>query len=297
MPSPETERVRQTWSKLLAVLAPPAGIPEYRAGYEELCAGFPIPEDTAIKSVDAGGTPALLVAAASADSDKTVVWAHSGGYVFGSANCYRAFAAALSAASGARVLLVDYRLAPEHVYPAAHEDVKGAYQSLIKRGADPKSIVLGGDSAGGGIIAGALLSLKDDGEVLPAGVMVVSPFADFTFTGESMTARAGIDPIGSRAMLEAMGGLYRKDEPIENPYLSAVYGDWSGAPPLLALVGTEEVLYDDAVRLVQRAKSAGVNAKLEIGEGQFHIWPLFNHYLPEGRLAIEQLGRFVRVTT
>jgi monoterpene epsilon-lactone hydrolase len=297
MISNETAKVRAMWTDLLNALAPPAGIPEYRERWDDFCAGFSIPPDTVIEDVDAGGVPALLVRAASAASDNTVLWAHSGGYVFGSVTSYRAFAARLSAAADSQVLLVDYRLAPESLFPAAHDDVNTAYRYLLGQGRSGSSIVLGGDSAGGGLIAGSLLRLKDEGLVLPAGVMVVSPFTDFTFSGESMTERADIDPIGSRAMLEGLGGLYRGETPVDEPYISPIFGDWKGAPPLLALVGSEEVLFDDSVRLVAAVRAAGGEARLVVGEGQAHIWHIFRDVLPEAEEAISTLGSFAREST
>jgi epsilon-lactone hydrolase len=293
----ETQQVREIWGGLLAALAPPAELPEWREGFEELCATFPIPDDATIEAVDAGGAPCLLVRDATADGASTIVWTHSGGYAFGSANSYRSFGVALSKASGAQVLLVDYRLAPEHAYPAALDDAKAAYRWVLSGGADAGSVVLGGDSAGGGLAAATLLALKDDGDPLPAGVVVVSPFADHTFAGASMTERIDVDPIASKEMLDMLGGLYRVDAPPEHPYLSPIFGDWTGAPPLLAFVGTDEVLHDDAVRLVARATDAGVDAELVIGEGQAHIWPLFCSLLPEGQEAVEQIGRFVSART
>lgn len=294
MPSPQTASVRQVWTDLLTALAPPAGIPEYRVAYDELCATFPVLEGTTIAAEELGGVPALRVRAASASGGATIIWAHSGGYVFGSAAGYQSFGAALSAASGADVVLVDYRRAPESTYPAAHDDVRDVFRALVAKGVSAGSIVLGGDSAGGGIAAGSLLSLKDDGDLLPAAIMLVSPFVDFTFSGASMTARADIDPIGTREMLEGLGGLYRNDQAAENPYLSPVLGNWAGAPPLLAMVGTDEVLYDDAHRLVARAQGAGCEATFVEGEGQAHIWTLFAHFLPEGQQAVDRLGSFVR---
>lgn len=294
MPSFETETVRATWNEMLVALAPPAGISDFREGYEALCAEFPIRDDATFEKVDANGTPSVLVRTEGAADDVTVVWAHSGGYVFGSAHGYRAFAAEISAAAGVRVLLPDYRLAPENAYPAAHDDFQNAYQYLLDSGHDPAKVVLAGDSAGGGVAAGSLLRIKDTGVPLPAGLVLVSPFVDFTFAGESMASRQELDPIGSRAMLEALGGLYLGCESAENPYLSPVLGDWAGAPPVLALVGSDEVLHDDAVRLVERTHAAGGDARLVIGEGQFHIWPLFSHFLPEARDAVATIGQFVR---
>lgn len=297
MASAELENVREIWQGLLQSLAPPADIPDWRVGFEKLCAGFPILEGTTVESVDAGGCPALLVTAPGSTSDSTVMWTHSGGYVFGSANSYRAFGAALSKASGGQVLLVDYRLAPEVSYPAANNDAKAAYRWLLAQGRDPKSIVVGGDSAGGGLALGTLLALLDEGHALPAAGVAVSPVADLTCNSESMVSRAHLDPIATKDMLVGLGSMYAGAEPVTSRYLSPGLADLSGLPPLLVLVGTDEVLYDDAVRVVEKVKEAGGEAELLVGQDQFHIWPLFHAILPEGQQAIEAIGEFVRKRT
>lgn len=296
MPRPENDLVRKQWTDLVAALAPPAGIPEYRTGFEELCATFPIPAGTQVTEVDAGGAPALLITHPEvAEPARTVLWTHSGGYVFGSAHGYRSFGASLSLAAGARVLIVDYRLAPEHTHPAGLEDATGAYRWLLARGERPARIVVGGDSAGGGLALATLLALKDAGDPLPAGGIAVSPVADQTLSGESMDSRAALDPIASREMLAGLGGLYVGEADRAHPYLSPLFGDFSGLPPLLLLVGTDEVLHDDAVRVVERASAAGVDARLLVGQDQTHIWPLFASVLPEGQDAVDEIGRFTRL--
>jgi monoterpene epsilon-lactone hydrolase len=220
---------------------------------------------------------------------RTILWTHSGGYVFGSAYGYRSFGASLSLAAAARVLMVDYRLAPENCHPAALDDATGAYRWLLARGEDPTQIVIGGDSAGGGLALATLLALKDAGEPMPAAGIAVSPVADQTLSGESMTTRAGLDPIASREMLAGLGALYVGEADPAHPYLSPLFGDFHGIPPLLVLVGTDEVLHDDAVRVVERASAAGVDARLLIGQDQTHIWPLFASVLPEGPLRTSVL--------
>lgn len=294
MPSAELEHVRSLWTGLLEALAPPAGIPEYREGFEQLCAGFPVVEGTQIDAVDAGGVPALLVTAPGASDATTVLWTHSGGYVFGSANSYRSFGSLLSQASGAQVLLVDYRLAPENTYPAAHDDAKAAYRWLLHQGRAPLSIVVAGDSAGGGLALGTLLGLLDDGTPMPAAGVLVSPVADLTCSAASMTTRADVDPIATKDMLSGLGGMYAGETAPDLRYLSPGLSDLAGLPPLLVLVGTDEVLYDDAVQVVKKATAADGEARLEVGEGQFHIYPLFAPVLPEGQQAVEEMGRFIR---
>lgn len=297
MTSVEQAKVRQLWQGLVDALAPPAGIPDYRTAYDRFLATFPIPAGTSIEDIDANGVAAILVTAAGASRDRTVLWAHSGGYVFGSASGYRFFGAGLSAAADSSVLLVGYRLAPEHVYPAALVDTMAAYRWLLEQGHPPARIVVAGDSAGGGLAAGTLLALRDAGSPLPAGGMFVSPMADMTLSGGSIRAKAEVDPLASEAMLAGLWGLYAGSEPPNSPYLSPALGDLSGLPPLLVLAGSDEVLLDDSVRIVERAQAAGGSARLVVGEGQAHIWPLFHQVLTEGQEALDELGAFVRMTT
>jgi len=294
MSDQELVTVRRMWQGLLEALAPPAGIPEYREGYELMLGGFPVPDDATIEKVDAGGTPGLLVSTSNAAPDSTVIWTHSGGYVFGSAHAYRFFGAGLSAAAGAQVLLLDYRLAPEHPYPAALDDTKAAYRWLLAQGRDPGNIVIAGDSAGGGLAAATLLALLDDSDPMPAAGVFVSPMADFTLSGESIKTRVDRDPIASEPMLAGLGALYAGGEPLDSRYLSPAIADLTGLPPLLVLVGSEEILHDDATRLVAGATAAGGQAELIVGEGQFHIWPLFAPILTEGQEALDAIGEFVR---
>lgn len=296
MPSAEIERVRQHWLDLAAALAPPAGISEYREGYEKLCSTFPIDPEAVIEPVDAGGVPGLLITTPGA-TDTAVLWTHSGGYVFGSAHGYRSFGAKLSRTANARVLLVDYRLAPEHPYPAALDDATAAYRWLVAQGTPPQKIAIGGDSAGGGLAIATLLKLRDAGDTLPAAGIAVSPMADMSASGESMESRADRDPVASKDMILGLGSMYRGEVADTDPYVSPVFADLAGLPPLLVLVGTEEALHDDATRLVDNAEKAGVNSHLTIGEGQAHIWPLFHNILPEGLQALEEIGTYVTQAT
>lgn len=294
MSNAELTQVREMWEGLAAGLLPPAGPVEWRIGFDQMFADFPIASDARIESVDAGGCPALLVTAVDATTDAVVLWIHSGGYCFGSPRAYRSFGAGLSAASGASVLLLDYRLAPENQYPAALDDAKAAYRWLLAQGREPASIVVGGDSAGGALATATLLALHDDGDPMPAAGVLVSPMADLTLSGESMQTRADRDPVASAPMLAALGGLYAGDAPVGSRYLSPALADLTGLPPLLVLVGSEEIMHDDAVRIVDGATAAGGEARLLVGDGQFHIWPLFAPILTEGQEALEEIGSFVR---
>lgn len=294
MASPENERVRDIWVKLGESLLPPAEIPDWRTGFEEMTSGFPVVEGTTFEEVDAGGCPALLVTAPGASDAATVMWTHSGGYVFGSAKSYRAYGSALSAASGAQVLLLDYRLAPESTFPGATDDANGAYRWLLEQGRAPGSVVVGGDSAGGGLALATLLRIVDEGLPTPGAGIAVSPVGDLTCSGASMQERAHLDPVASKDVLLALGGMYAGAAEPTHRHLSPALADLTGLPPLLVLVGTEEVLHDDALRVVAGAEKAGVDVELVVGEGMFHIWPLFHGILPEGQAGMQTMGAFVR---
>lgn len=295
MASAANDRVKEIWVGLGESLQPPAEIPDWRTGFEALTAGFAVVvQGTTFERLDAGGCPATLVTAPGASDATTIMWTHSGGYVFGSAKSYEAYGSALSAASGAQVLLLDYRLAPEHPFPAANDDAINAYRWLLGQGRAASSVVVGGDSAGGGLALSTLLRIVDEKLPSPAAGIAVSPLADMTCSGGSMETNAAVDPVASKDVLLALGGLFAGNEPLDSRYLSPALADLTGLPPLLVLVGTEEVLHDDAVRVVQQAEKAGVDATLVVGEGMFHIWPLFHSILPEGQEGMNQLGAFAR---
>ncbi len=185
MSSAELEKVRQMWQGLLEALAPPAGIPEYRDGYESMLAVFPVPQAATIREVDAGGVPALLVSMPGAAADSIVLWTHSGGYVFGSAHAYRFFGAALGSLPARRCCWIDYRLAPGSTPTRPHSTTpRRPTDGRWRRGTTPPAIVVAGDSAGGGLAAATLLALRDDGTPMPAAGVFVSPMADFTLSGD-----------------------------------------------------------------------------------------------------------------
>ncbi|HEX4110603.1 MAG TPA: alpha/beta hydrolase [Solirubrobacteraceae bacterium] len=298
MPSSENAQARAMWEGLVASLAPKEDgsqptIQDFRDGYEALCAQLEVPTDATYTDTTIGGVPVVEVQADGAGSDRTVLYAHGGGYVIGSAPGYKSFGAHLSRAADARVLLVDYRLAPEHPFPAAVQDATAVYRALLDQGVSPSQIVIAGDSAGGGLTVATLLALKDAGSPLPAAGVPLSPWTDIPGTGASVDANAELDPVVSREMLAMLGGLYAPGEHATHPHASPHYGDFSGLPPMLVFVGTEEVLHDDAVRLVEQASAAGVDAKLEVGEGMYHVWPCFAAFLPEARESIAKIGAFV----
>ncbi len=271
---------------------------DWRREFEALCAKFPLPDDIEVEEVDAGGVPALWVSAPGVSSDRTLIHFHSGGYVMGSARGYREFAYRLSQAADARVLVPDYRLAPEYGYPVPLEDGLAAYRWLAQQ-EDPSRIVSVGDSAGGGMNLAVLVSLRDAGDALPAASVCISPLTDLAAEGESYSNFPDRDPVISAELAVGMGVVYMGEGriPADTPLASPLYADLHGLPPLFVVVGDAEALYSDSTRLVEKVEAAGGEVELLVGEDLLHIYPLFASILPEGREAIEQIGRFVQQRT
>ncbi|MET4701489.1 monoterpene epsilon-lactone hydrolase [Constrictibacter sp. MBR-5] len=273
-------------------------VPEMRARYELLGEKFPAPGDARVEKVSAGGCPAEIVAAPeAAASDRWIVYLHGGGYVIGSCDTHRNLAYALSRAADAQVLLLDYRLGPEHPFPAAVEDAVGAYRWLIARGAKAERTVIAGDSAGGGLTVSALVVLQDDGDAMPAGGVCISPWTDMEGTGATMQSKAEVDPVIWPPVIAWFADQYLAGADPKMPLASPLYADLKGLPPLLVQVGTAECLLDDAVRLADRARAAGVEVVLEPWDDMVHVWHMFAPILSEGRDAIERAGAFVRERT
>lgn len=228
---------------------------------------------------------------------RTVLYLHGGGYIFGSPRTHRALTYRLALSADANVFAPAYRLAPEHKCPAAIEDALAAYDWLVAAGAAPSKIVIGGDSAGGGLALATLLALKDRGGPVPAGAVLFSPWTDLTGGGETMTANAGSDAMFQRETIMGGAALYCGGLDAKDPRVSPLYGDLRGLPPLLVFASTSEMLFSDAARLVEKAKEAGVSVRFEPREGLVHVWPLFHPLMPEAREALDLAGAFIRERT
>jgi acetyl esterase/lipase len=281
--------------EMLRANPPIAGgdILEMRAVMEATAGVGPLPEDVSFESVDAGGVPAEWVIAAGASGDRAVLYFHGGGYVMGSIVTHRGLVAGISQASGARVLSVDYRLAPENRYPAAVEDGVACYRFLLEQGLAPASIAIAGDSAGGGLTMATLLALREAGEPLPAAGVCISPWVDLTQSGETIETKAEEDPMVSGELLQQMADAYVEDSDARAATASPCFADLAGLPPLLIQVGTAETLLDDSRRLADRAKSSGVDVVLEEWDEMIHVWHAFALLLPEGRQAIRRIGEYL----
>jgi monoterpene epsilon-lactone hydrolase len=288
------ERVIVMWKDTVPLNEVPTPL-DWRREFEALCAKFPLPSDIEIEQVDADGVPALWVNAPGVSNHRTLLHFHSGGYVMGSAAGYREFAYRLSRAADARVLVPDYRLAPEYPYPAPLEDALTVYRWLLKH-EQPSKLVTTGDSAGGGLNLALLVALRDAGDPLPVASVAISPLTDLAAEGDSYVSNRDRDPVVNAELAVGMGIVYLGEgrDPKQTPLGSPLYADLHGLPPLLLLAGEAEALRDDSTRFVEKVRAAGGEAEIQIADDMLHIYPLFACLLPEGREAIEQIGRFVK---
>ena len=222
-----------------------------------------------------------------------ILYCHGGGYIVGSPRAYRGLAGRLAALTQCDVAVIDYRLAPEHVYPAAPDDALAAYRALLARGIDPASIVFAGDSAGGNLALVTLLRARDRGMPLPSAAALLSPWTDLTGSGASIRANAKLDPMLPANRIEDAARLYSPTVDLGHPDVSPLFGEFHGLPPLSVHVGTTEILLDDSRRLAERARRHGVEVELKTWHRMPHVFPMFADVLPEGRRALDEIGAFI----
>ncbi len=268
---------------------PNAPMEEWRRGFEEMAAKIPLPGDIKVESLEIEGIPCLKVSAPGAKPDRMVVHFHSGGYVMGSANAYREFAGRLSTAAKAPVILPDYRLAPEHPYPAAAEDGLAIYKWCIANH-DPRSLLLSGDSAGGGLCMATLMNARDQGLPLPCGAIGIAPLLDLS--GEGNSANIDTDPLIGRDLIVGMGSVYIGDlDPHEHPQASPLWGRHDGLPPIFLLASSTEALRDDAVRMAASIAESKGKVRLSLHDNLVHIWTFFP-FLDATREAMDEIANF-----
>ncbi len=245
----------------------------------------------------AGCRAELLSPVENPDMERIVLQLHGGGYIGAMRNIYRSFAGLYSElGKGISVLVPDYRVAPEHPYPAALEDALSAYEWLRKNGYPANQIVFAGDSAGGGLALALCLYLKDHGMELPEGLVLMSPWTDLTASGESYETNYTLDPLFGNTRDSMLYNLdYAGDEDPANPYISPLFGDFAGFPPMLVQAGSIEMLLCDSTRLAQKAREAGVKVRISIYEEMFHVFQMAELMLPESKQAWEEVGKFLRV--
>jgi monoterpene epsilon-lactone hydrolase len=251
------------------------------------------PVGTQTTVIDGSGVNTVQVEVPQARSDRCVLYFHGGAYALGTAALLRDFTWRIGATARACVLYFDYRLAPEHPFPAALEDAVAVYRWLAGR-FDPRRIAFVGDSGGGGLALATLYKLRDEGFALPAAAVAVSPWTDLALTGASLELNAAADPMLDVAMLPALANDYLGGADPRNHYASPLYGDASGLPPTLIHVGSDEILRDDAVRMADKLRAAGCQVEIEIWPRMPHAWHHFARVLPEGRDAIARIGAFLQ---
>jgi acetyl esterase/lipase len=265
-----------------------------RRNMEEMTAASPIPDGTKCTPVEADGIPCEWIEPPNASQERVLLYLHGGGYALGSIGTHRGHVARLAQAAGARALSVDYRLAPEHPFPAGLDDAKAAYRYLRSSGIDASRIAIAGDSAGGGLAVATLVALRDEGDALPACGVLLSPWVDLEGIGGSSSGKADEDPMLELAGLQEMGRLYVSGGDIRDPLAAPLYADLAGLPPLLIQVGTAELLLDDSTRLAERAKAAGVAVDLEAWQDMIHVWQALAPLVPEATEAIAVIGQYLR---
>ncbi|MBU3067846.1 alpha/beta hydrolase [Nocardia sp. NEAU-G5] len=275
----------------------PAGdrsVEEIRAGFRVLMSQMNVPTEIRTRTTTLGARPAVLVEPATPPRPGTILYFHGGGFVFGSPQTAMSLTANLVTRTGFRAFSVDYRLAPEHPFPAAIDDTLNAYRALLDSGEDPSAIAFAGDSAGGGLTVTTCIAARDAGLPLPAAIVAFSPGLDMTRTGESMDTKAGVDPVFTRESLEHTGAMYLAGQDPRQPLLSpAVLADLSGFPPMLLQAGANEMLLDDSTRLAARARAAGVDVILDVTAEVPHVFQSFTGVLDEADQALDRAAHFL----
>jgi acetyl esterase/lipase len=276
---------------------PPASLTEYRARIDTSMGALPLEPGVSERRVDLGGVSAIELVRSGGARDPVLLYFHGGGYRIGSALAYRSYGSRLAAACRARVVLVDYRLAPEHPFPAAVEDAVRAYRGLLASGVGAARIVACGDSAGGGLSAALLVALIRERQPLPAGAICLSPWVDLTNRAASYRSNAATDKLFGARQAEEAAALYLAGQDPTDPLASPLFADWKGMPPLLIQVGDVEVLLDDARALAERARAAGVDVRISVYAEMPHVWQLAFPAFPEAVRAVEEIAAFVRERT
>lgn len=289
MSNPEIAALRA----VIAARPKPADLAEMRRNSDARGRANTIRPDVMVEAVDANGVKAEWTRTPNADPQRAILHLHGGGYVLGSLDSHRHAVSEMGRAAGAGMLALDYRLAPEHPFPAPVDDSLAGYRFLLSAGFKPASIALAGDSAGGGLVVAALVAIRDAGLPQPACGWTISPWVDMEAIGASMTTKSGEDPTVQREGIAFMASLYLNGADPRHPWAAPLYADLKGIAPLLIQVGAAETLLDDSIRLAAAAGAAHVPVTLEVWPEMIHVWHLYHPQLAAGRRAIEQGGAYV----
>ncbi|HEX3840163.1 MAG TPA: alpha/beta hydrolase [Acidimicrobiales bacterium] len=269
-----------------------ADVPTLRKAFSELMARIPVADDVHQKPTTIGGVGAIEVTIRGTEPTNVILYFHGGVYVIGSAATSVPLVGDLARRTGTKVVTVDYRLAPEHPYPAAVEDAKAAYEGLLGQGIDPGQIALAGESAGGGLAVATLLALRDAGSPLPSCAFLMSPYADLTLSGDTFLDKQPVDPILTPDGLRLRVPDYVDGTDASDPLISPIFANLSGLPPLLIQVGSHEILLSDALRLAAQAATADVAITLDVTPGVPHVFQSFAAILDEGDAALGRASSF-----
>ncbi|MCP3940959.1 MAG: alpha/beta hydrolase [Desulfobacteraceae bacterium] len=271
---------------------------QQRAVMEASVGLFPMADGVTSEPVRVGEMQAEWIIPSEVQNDAAILYLHGGGYCLGSINTHRSMVSFIAKAAKAKALIIDYRLAPENHFPAAVEDSVAAYRWLLAQGISAQRLIISGDSAGGGLTIATLVDLNQKKELLPAAAICLSPWVDMEAIGDSMIAKADVDPIVQKKGLLNMAKAYLATAIPRTPLASPIYADLKGLPPLLIQVGTAEILLDDATRLAELATQAGLNVSLESWDDMIHVWQLFvGMGIPESKDAIDGIAKFIQQHT
>ena len=270
-----------------------ADISEQRRLLRELTSAQPLPADVTVTAAALGGVPTAEVTVDGVEPRHVVLYFHGGVYVLGDASQAAGLAAQIGRRTQAKVISVDYRLAPEHPYPAAVDDALAAYEALLQGGTAPADIAFAGESACGGLAIATLVNARDHGLPLPAAAFVMSPYADLTLAGTTLETKRNADPLLSREALQARVPDYTGGQDAALGLISPIFADLSGLPPLIIQAGTHEVLLDDALRLARQAAIADVAVTLDITPGVPHVFQAYYPILDEAAAALDRAGQFL----
>jgi monoterpene epsilon-lactone hydrolase len=266
---------------------------EQRRALRELLSAQPLPADVTVTKAELGGVPTAEITVDGIEPRHVVLYFHAGVYVMGEASLTADLASQVGRRTDAKVISVDYRLAPEHPYPAAVDDALAAYQGLLNDGVAPSDVVFAGESAGGGLAVATLVNARDHGLPLPAAAFVMSPYADLTLAGTTMETKSELDPLLNREALQFAVKAYTGGQDASVGLISPILADLTGLPPLIIQAGTHEVLLDDAVRLAQQAITADVEVTLDITPGVPHVFQAYYPILDEAGAALDRAGQLL----
>jgi monoterpene epsilon-lactone hydrolase len=272
---------------------PDADVNEQRRLLRELLSAQPLPAEVTVTAAELGGVPTAEITVDGIEPRNVVLYFHGGVYVMGDAFLAAELASQVGRRTRAKAISVDYRLAPEHPYPAAVDDALAAYEALLENGTAPSDIAFAGESAGGGLAVATLVNARDHGLPLPAAAFVMSPYADLTLGGTTIDAKGALDPLLSREALQARVTDYTVGQDAASGLISPIFADLSGLPPLIIQAGSHEVLLDDALRLARQAATADVEVTLDVTPGVPHVFQAYHPILDEAAAALDRAGQLL----